>query len=188
MEARPGSFRYFADGRSATSELNEHRVSTVPFESSTFLKAVVVNLPETGSWSVQEIANNCLVISRRAIDPGVSALCAFFSTLFGVIAIAILVSANRPHHDLSVLGVIYLISLAFGFVLPFLFLISLRRDRRLVLEMVSTGATTTKLFVEPCPDEQLNNFVHSLVERLVEFAASVNSAPESGPDSSAPAN
>ncbi len=168
MQARPSSFRYLPDGRSAATKLNQLVVSEVSFDRTTFVKAVAVNLPESGRWDVQLLSDSLLVLTRSPVDAAVAVLCSFFSAVFTVIAWVIFAIGHSHHHHLTELGYIVIISLLLAATIPFLFMITIRRDRRLVVQMIGDG-DVTQLFIEPSNDNQLTNFVASLVDRLEEF-------------------
>lgn len=166
MEARPNSFRY---GFSSTVSVEATQVRLlVPYNRVTFIKAVAVNLPRTGQWSQQVHSDSILVVARSAVEQSTMVLNGFISTVFLSIVAWILSDAAHPHKTLTLTGLSAVISLLFAAVIPCIFTLLFRRDRRAVAELIETDGST-EIFLEPCEDEALDLYIRSVVTALTEL-------------------
>lgn len=137
----------------------------VPYDRSTFVKAVAIQLPQTRRWSQQLLTDRVLVISRSAVQPSVMLLNGFISAVLVVLAWWIFADAAVWRHELTTIGVVIEIALLFAAVIPFFVTQVMRQDRRVVAELIETDGST-EIFVEPCDDPQLRQFLSSVVEAL----------------------
>jgi hypothetical protein len=174
MEARPGSFRYQSEA-GATDCAVQLRYS-VPYNRVTFIKAVAVNLPQTGRWSLQAYFDDVVVVSRSAIESSTMMLNGFISTTLIVASGWILSNAHQRNHVLTFAGLIVAVSLLFAAVIPCFFTLVMRHDRRLVAELIESNGST-EIYIEPCDDEALQLFVRSLIDALHRLHNSAASLP-----------